>query len=414
MKAAEFIHKKLPRFTKPRFYYIYEQLLYTTISEMEKSKKTKKIKKKVFTMKEPYISYWPNIIQAFKSKDNRFNNSHYNTSILMTSYIKLYIKRNIIPKLFPISFHLKRSIEYIVRIHLKLCKHEMEHKHLPHYDSKDTIAYADEEEAELKRKNNIINLFIGDFDLKKFLENEQKIKMKKGEYCNTFIFANHNKETPQKKKIITLGKLFSPQKHKKLLHKQQQQQQPHLYCNTNRNKIHSNSNTIKQLRYYTINTSGHHRNQSKVSKKCYYNNSSTNNNNKDNSNYVVNSKENVSNEFETIVPNRKNYHSHQCSEEIQHHYKINSNSKKLKPLLSNSNSNCYNKNNYSARPQTQRGVLYRKGSVYDRKKQLLFPKVDSLGNCTLKDYNYNSVVSPYKTKRILKTENFFSKKDLYY
>ena len=330
----------------------------------------------------------------------------------MTSYIKLYIKRNIIPKLFPISFHLKRSIEYIVRIHLKLCKHEMEHKHLPHYDSKDTIAYADEEEAELKRKNNIINLFIGDFDLKKFLENEQKIKMKKGEYCNTFIFANHNKETPQKKKIITLGKLFSPQKHKKLLHKQQQQQQPHLYCNTNRNKIHSNSNTIKQLRYYTINTSGHHRNQSKVSKKCYYNNSSSNN--KDNSNYVVSSKENVSNEFETIVPNRKNYHSHQCSEEIQHHYKINSNSKKLKPLLSNSNSNCYNKNNYSARPQTQRGVLYRKGSVYDRKKQLLFPKVDSLGNCTLKDYNYNSVVSPYKTKRILKTENFFSKKDLYY
>ena len=48
MKAAEFIHKKLPRFTKPRFYYIYEQLLYMTISEMEKPKKPKKIKKKVY------------------------------------------------------------------------------------------------------------------------------------------------------------------------------------------------------------------------------------------------------------------------------------------------------------------------------------------------------------------------------
>ena len=39
-------------------------------------------------------------------------------------------------------------------------------------------------------KNKIINLFIGKFDINKFLKNQQKIELKKGGFVNAFIFKN--------------------------------------------------------------------------------------------------------------------------------------------------------------------------------------------------------------------------------
>lgn len=400
MKAAKHIHKTIPRFTKPRFFFIYEQLLYMEINDIEPPKKSKdkKIKTKVFTIKEPYVSYWPNIIHAFKQTDHRFNSEYNNASILMSNYIQLHIKRNVIPKLYQCSSQLKRSIDYIIRIHLKLCWYEMEHKHLPNYKSKDSIAYADEEEEELKRKNNIVNLFIGDFDLKKFLENEQKIQMKKGEYCNTFIFSNHNNEqnnNTKKKKQFVFGKLLSPQKRNKRHNNKQSrymQTHSHLYCTTSR--YHQSIQTNR-----TISILNKKKNKS-------------NQNNLINKQIVQKEKKDTSKErFEMVVPQKRYYHSHKNSEEIHCLYTTRTHKRTLRPLLTSCNSNSNNNYYDNTKCKTQNkdnDYIKGKGNV------IVFPKIEHTGSVTVRNAKSNRVILPYKVKNILDNDNYISKKDLYY
>ena len=399
MKAAKLIHKAIPRFTKSRFLFIYEQLLYMEINDTEppKQSKDKKIKKKVFTIKEPYVSYWPNIIHSFREIDYRFNSEYSNASTLMSSYIQLHIKRNVIPKLYQCASQLKRSIDYILRIHLKLCWYEMEHKHLPNYDSKDSIAYADEEAEELKRKNNIVNLFIGDFDLKKFLENEQKIQMKKGEYCNTFIFSNHNStETKRKKKPFVFGKLLSPQKHNKRQNKQSRYMQTysHLYGTTSRYYQTIQSNNTMSILNKKKNKSKQNKLKEALSRQTLRNESERQKSKK---------------RLEIVVPHIRYYHSHKNSEEIHCLYTTRSQKRQLHPLLTNCNSNSNSNCNFKCKTQNKDN-----DTIHNRRKVIVFPKIENSGNCSVRNVKYNRVILPYTVNNLLDSDNFISKKDLYY
>jgi hypothetical protein len=274
----------------------------------------------------------------------------------------------------------------------------MEHKHLPNYTSKDSIAYADEEEEELKRKNNIVNLFIGDFDLKKFLENEQKIQMKKGEYCNTFIFSNHNNNeqnnNTKKKKQFVFGKLLSPQKRNKRHNNKQSrymQTYSHLYCTTSRYHQSIQSNT-------TISILNKKKNKS-------------NQNNLINKQTVQKEKKDTSKEkFEMVVPQKRYYHSHKNSEEIHCLYTTRTHKRTLCPLLTSCNSN----NNYYDSTKCKTQNKDNDNNIKSKRNVIVFPKIENTGSVTVRNAKSNRVILPYRVKNILDNDNYISKKDLYY
>ena len=59
-------------------------------------------------------------------------------------------------------------------------------------DRKEEVPDFDDEDSS-KKKKNVVHLFVGNFDLKKFFDNEQLIKTKESEFCKTFIFSTVSK-----------------------------------------------------------------------------------------------------------------------------------------------------------------------------------------------------------------------------
>ena len=167
---------------------------------------------------------------------------NYTFSLLEYLYLKnkaklYYNKLNLIGK------EVKKKTDFLIDYYIKLCKLELKEikldkkiKVIPkktinkfsfkskifgfHIDKKenkeDEKKEFDEEEEEEEvnieveeERTDMINLYIGKFDLKKILQKTQTLKIKKGEFVNAFIFKDSELKSENNNKVV---KFISPKK----------------------------------------------------------------------------------------------------------------------------------------------------------------------------------------------------------
>ena len=169
---------------------------------------------------------------------------NYTFSLLEYLYLKnkaklYYNKLNLIGK------EVKKKTDFLIDYYIKLCKLELKEikldkkiKVIPkktmnklsfkskifgfHIDKKEkkekeNNEFDDEEDEEEvnieveEERTDVINLYIGKFDLKKILQKTQTLKIKKGEFVNAFIFKDSELKSQNNGKVV---KFISP--HRKL------------------------------------------------------------------------------------------------------------------------------------------------------------------------------------------------------
>ncbi len=169
---------------------------------------------------------------------------NYTFSLLEYLYLKnkaklYYNKLNLIGK------EVKKKTDFLIDYYIKLCKIELKEikqvkrkKLIPkktmnklsfkskifgfHIDKKEKKekennefdGEEDEEEVNIEveeERTDVINLYIGKFDLKKILQKTQTLKIKKGEFVNAFIFKDSELKSQNNGKVV---KFISP--HRKL------------------------------------------------------------------------------------------------------------------------------------------------------------------------------------------------------
>ena len=211
INSSFYIYSKIPKFTKEPFFFLYKQLLYELTDQLlcARRNKIKSLSKpnSPFTIipSNPSVS-WESIAYSLHKHDTYYNNTSY--SCLSIAYIKHYIIKKILPKILSVSNDIKRSWDYVIRIHLKACKYEIEKLKTKRDNNnnntiqRETVPDFDDEDNS-KKKKNIVHLFVGNFDLKKFFDNEQLIKTKESEFCKTFIFSTVNKREHKHKSHTT-------------------------------------------------------------------------------------------------------------------------------------------------------------------------------------------------------------------
>jgi hypothetical protein len=214
INSSFYIYSKIPKFTKEPFFFLYKQLLYELTDQLlcARRNKIKSLSKpnSPFTIipSNPSVS-WESIAYSLHKHDTSYNSSY---SYLSIAYIKHYIIKKILPKILSVSNDIKHSWDYVIRIHLRACKYEIEKikrkKDNNNSNSnnntiqRETVPDFDDEDNS-KKKKNIVHLFVGNFDLKKFFDNEQLIKTKESEFCKTFIFSTVSKREHKHKSHTT-------------------------------------------------------------------------------------------------------------------------------------------------------------------------------------------------------------------
>ena len=280
MKLKEIILKKVPLYLNQKYYDLFFNIL-SNIKELmiEEDKKMKKISLFEFE-KKSYIQFTKNTIyKYFYEIDKAINKTEiYNNEIysqLELSYLKkkakLYFR-----KLNLISIESRKSIDYCIKYYIGFCKYEIkkQHKNLFLFPSrtetmksifkrdirrktsinhtfsrKNTLKNFEKDNEdnqndflfdadENKEKKKFINLFIGKFDIKKIMSNEQKIELKKGGFVNAFIFKNLNNNDENENKLFHFIK-NSKKKYNKVIspiktYRENRMNKFHNYLNNNK------------------------------------------------------------------------------------------------------------------------------------------------------------------------------------
>lgn len=215
MKPNEIIYKKIPKFTNENYLYLYELILRDEINELQ-TRRTVKIRKDLFIYSansKKIKNYWNQIIKSMNEIDNKYSTISQKVSTLMTKYLKYKIKSSIIPKIVNVSTQILRSVDYVTRVHLLICRFEIKNIKENHGKKNgDTPLNLPDFAAEIDpqgKKTSIVNLFVGNFDMKKFLEHNQLIRMRKSEFVNTFIFTNNNNKKKKKSEAKQTNTIFS-------------------------------------------------------------------------------------------------------------------------------------------------------------------------------------------------------------
>lgn len=374
MKPSEIIYKKVPKFTNEHYLYLYELILRDLVEESQKKKKIER--RDIFIVKcqsKKRNNYWLNISKAVTENDTHYSTISQKVSVLMVDYLRLKIKNNIVPKIITLSNQIGRSIDYVIRIHMHINRYEIANKNerksihsplkLPDFENE----YEDN-----KKKSSIVNLFIGNFDLKKFLEHGQKIRMRKTEFCNTFIFANENKVKKKKGDSIQGRKLFSPIK-KKYTDSGSSFSQPKIYGKKGEMYIYG-FNSMNFSTYQPHKTSIHKKSSSSTFttndiKKHYYS------------------------------PANTIYHKKDLFNIEEENSKV-----KSEDVIDNSNKH-FNNGYYHKKSITQSNLSTKRN---ESQEHFYFPKIDRMkrGEIKIKKVNMSS--------QGMKMENFLTKKDLYY
>lgn len=214
MNITQIIQKKFPKFTKEKYSDLFEEIIRAALNPVSDQKvesitcdilsvKSKKKKKQ---------SFWFDILTSSFRSDNIYSTESKKIPQLIISYLKLKAKE-IVPKLVSLSVKYNRSNEYVLRCYLDVCRYEINKKKVSYLIKKRKNPSVNdvpskltknenglEIEDEEGKENKTLNLFIGSFDMRSFLEHNQSIYMKKSENCNTFFFVNNNKEDFQNTK----------------------------------------------------------------------------------------------------------------------------------------------------------------------------------------------------------------------
>ena len=244
MKLKDKILQKLNLFLNVKYTHLFFDILRNIkqISLEEEKKKKEKMYKNYFNERERNDIFFcfHNILKSMYQKE--FYKSYY-YSHLEISYLKnkakLYYRR-----LNIIGIETKKKTEYLIEYYIQLCKNEIKQKrnekktyetktkrklkklnpfrskslgfHLEKKIETENEKKEESKEEEInieieEEKNEMINIFIGKFDIKKILQKTQTFKNRKGEFVNAFIFNDSEKriKNTQSNKII---KFISPKK----------------------------------------------------------------------------------------------------------------------------------------------------------------------------------------------------------
>ena len=233
MNVSEIFLKKIPLFLNEKYSDIFFDYLRNMKQILIENEKKNKIslfdildsKSQKITKNKIYKYF--NEIEKGINKEEKYNNKIY--SHLELAYLKnkakLYHR-----KLQLIAVELKKKTESCIEYYIRLCKLKIKQSYksqsldlnnnkiiieskkkvldkkkiTSHLSNKILIKHEKKEKDKEKEKesdeelkfdedidkNKIINLFIGKFDINKFLKNQQKIELKKGGFVNAFIFKN--------------------------------------------------------------------------------------------------------------------------------------------------------------------------------------------------------------------------------
>ena len=260
MKIKNFILKNVPLFTNKKYYNLFYDILYNfdeinKIDIKEKNIKNKNLifDEKNYTNDDNYNinsttkKFWEKLFNSINNIQN-FKGKNYKE--LEICYIKKLAKIYYY-KLLELSHQKesKKNLQYIISIYLELCKSKIKyneyHKKNKRFSSfkfdKNSILFHDDDDIPDKKK--IVNLFIGKFDVNKFLDKEQIIEFKKGEFVNAFIFTN---KKPSNLRVWSNSpgtrEISIYHKHKKIANKKETPA-PEIYGEKNYRRIHRFNST---------------------------------------------------------------------------------------------------------------------------------------------------------------------------
>lgn len=260
MKIKNFILKNVPLFTNKKYYDLFYNILYNfdEINKIDIKEKNIKNKDLIFDEKNYNIEENYNIKTITKKIWEKFFNSIHNIQNFKGKFYKeleiCYIKKLAkiyYNKLLELSHQKesKKNLQYIISIYLELCKSKIKYndynKKKIRFSSfqfdKNSILFKDDDDIPDKKK--IVNLFIGKFDVNKFLDKEQIIEFKKGEFVNAFIFTN---KKPSNLKVWSNSpgtrEISIYHKHKKIANKKETPA-PEIYGEKNYRRIHRFNST---------------------------------------------------------------------------------------------------------------------------------------------------------------------------
>ena len=260
MKIKNFILKNVPLFTNKKYYDLFYNILYNfdEINKIDIKEKNIKNKDLIFDEKNYKIEENYNIKTITKKIWEKFFNSIHNIQNFKGKFYKeleiCYIKKLAkiyYNKLLELSHQKesKKNLQFIISIYLELCKSKIKYndynqkkKRFSSFQfDKNSILFKDDDDIPDKKK--IVNLFIGKFDVNKFLDKEQIIEFKKGEFVNAFIFTNKKpsnlrvwSNSPGTREISIYNK------HKKIANKKETPA-PEIYGEKNYRRIHRFNST---------------------------------------------------------------------------------------------------------------------------------------------------------------------------
>ena len=260
MKIKNFILKNVPLFTNKKYYDLFYNILYNfdEINKIDIKEKNIKNKDLIFDEKNYKIEENYNIKTITKKIWEKFFNSIHNIQNFKGKFYKeleiCYIKKLAkiyYNKLLELSHQKesKKNLQYIISIYLELCKSKIKYndynqkkKRFSSFQfDKNSILFEDDDDVPNKKK--IVNLFIGKFDVNKFLDKEQIIEFKKGEFVNAFIFTN---KKPSNLRVWSNSpgtrEISIYHKHKKIANKKETPA-PEIYGEKNYRRIHRFNST---------------------------------------------------------------------------------------------------------------------------------------------------------------------------
>ena len=203
MKLIELIKQKIPLFTKIKYFDIFSNIL-TNIKTILKNEK--KSQKKLIFGDEIFEIEKTNVTNSIQEKCKKYIQQLEN-SILKNLYYKgiklseiefLYLKHlsiNYKRKIDLISIQRKENKDYILNLYLHLCKkmiilnNNLQNSEL-YFNKNNSILKNKPINIPQEQEEKNINIYVGKFNMKKFLNHEQIIHLQKGEFVNAYIFKN--------------------------------------------------------------------------------------------------------------------------------------------------------------------------------------------------------------------------------
>ncbi len=220
MKIREIIKSKVPLYTKEKYFDLFIEIICNLKSILKKDNKSKI---KLIFSEDFFQDEKNNIINNNSIKENcmkyiqKLENSilkniYYNgkkLSEIEYLYLK-HLAKEYKKRLDLISIQNKQKKEYTLNIYIQLCQNQILLinnlknkrksiklkkicKNLSFQERRNNLLKINEHQltnfSEEEEKKNV-NLFIGKFNMKKFLDKEQIIELKKGDFVNAYIFKN--------------------------------------------------------------------------------------------------------------------------------------------------------------------------------------------------------------------------------